>query len=183
MRIMGQRTGKVASVIGAATRDNMGQEIAAKLAGAGAKVMAAGRKADELTRISAAIGGAYRTCDVTDSLDLATLMSATRRELGGLDVAVNATGVNLVKPFLDVSEADLDRVIGVQLRGTFLFLQAVLREISDGGSIIQISSISASSLLPDHAAYMASKAAGAVLVRASAAAFEDRERAGQGKQR
>src|SRR3546814_18926032 len=95
-------------------------------------------------------------------------MSATRRELGGLDVAGNATGVNLVKPFLDVSEADLDRVIGVQLRGTFLFLQAVLREISDGGSIIQISSISASSLLPDHAAYLASKAAGDVLVRSEA---------------
>src|SRR3546814_18757282 len=87
MRIMAQMTGKVAIVIGAATRDNMGQEIASKLAGAGAKVMAAGRNADELPPIPAAIGGAYRTCAVPDRLDFATLMSDTRRKLGGRDRA------------------------------------------------------------------------------------------------
>lgn len=169
--MVGKMTGKVALVLGAATRANIGQAIATKFAGAGVRVMAAGRDAEELARFSASIGGACRTCDVTDSADLADLMSATRRQLGGLDIAVNATGMNLVKPFLDVSPADLERVIGVQFLGTFLFLQAVLRAISDGGSIIQISSVSASSLLPDHAAYMATKAAGDVLVRAVAAEF------------
>src|SRR3546814_17404814 len=120
MRIRAQMTGKVAIVIGAATRDNMGQEIASKLAGAGAKVMAAGRNADELTRISAAIGGAYRTFDVTDSLDLATLMSAPRPELGGTDSAVNKPGGHLRNRIRDVYRDDPNRVLSVHLPVTFL---------------------------------------------------------------
>src|SRR3546814_14388308 len=57
MRIMAQMTGKVAIVIGAATRDNMGPESDSKLAGAGGKVREAGRNADELARTPAGIGG------------------------------------------------------------------------------------------------------------------------------
>jgi NAD(P)-dependent dehydrogenase (short-subunit alcohol dehydrogenase family) len=166
--------GKVAVVLGAATASNMGQAIAAKFASEGAAVMSAGRDQAELERFSARIGGAFRVCDITRESDLSALFAETKSKLGGLDIAVNATGVNLVKPFLQVERVDLDKVIGVQILGTFQFLQAVLREISDGGSIIQISSVSAYALLPNHAAYMASKAAGDVLVRAVAAEFGHR---------
>jgi NAD(P)-dependent dehydrogenase (short-subunit alcohol dehydrogenase family) len=149
----------------------MGQAIAAKFASEGAAVMAAGRNEAELERFSAYVGGAFHCCDITNESELAAMVAATKSKLGGLDIAVNATGVNLIKPFVEVERADLDKVIGVQFLGTFQFLQAVLREISDGGSIIQISSVSAHALLPNHAAYMASKAAGDVLVRAVAAEF------------
>jgi len=168
---MGLLQGKVALVLGAGTAQNMGQAIAAKFASEGAAVMSAGRNGAELARFASAIGGESCRCDITSESDLAALIAETGARLGGLDIAVNATGVNLVKPFLQVERADLDKVIGVQFVGTFQFLQAVLREISDGGSIIHISSVSASALLPDHAAYMASKAAGDVLVRAVAAEF------------
>lgn len=168
---MGRLEGKVAAVLGAATRNNMGQAIATRLAGAGAKVMTAGRDDEELGRFSTSIDAAYRICDVTSRADLAALMSETKHMFGGLDIAVNATGINLVKPFLEVDANDLDRVLAVQFTGTFQFLQAALREISDGGSIIQISSVSASLLLPDHALYMATKAAGDVMVRTAAFEF------------
>ena len=171
---MGLLEGKVAMVLGAGTANNMGQSIAARFAAEGAAVMAAGRNLVELARFSGVIGGRCCSCDITKEHDLAAVVTQTRNELGGLDIAVNATGVNQVKTFLDVQRGELERVVQVQFIGTFLFLQAVLRGIADGGSIIQISSVSASALLPNHAAYMASKAAADNLVRSVASEFGHR---------
>jgi 2-hydroxycyclohexanecarboxyl-CoA dehydrogenase len=168
---MGLLSGKVALVLGAGTANNMGQAIAARFAAAGAMVMSAGRDLTELRRISSTIGGEFQRCDITSEKDLASLVEQTRIKLGGLDIAVNATGLNQVKPFLDVERSELEKVVQVQFVGAFLFLQAVLRGISDGGSVIQLSSVSASALLPNHAAYMASKAAVDVLMRSAALEF------------
>ncbi len=170
----GRLNGKVALVLGAGSVHNMGQAIAVRFAAAGAKVLVAGRQEAELQALAARIGGAYQICDITDEAQLAVLASRTRTEFGRLDIAVNATGVNQVKPFLDVDRDDLMRVVNVQLIGVFQFLQAVLREIEDNGSIIQISSISASAMLPNHAAYMSTKAAGDTLVRSLALDFGHR---------
>ena len=171
---MGQLEGKTALVLGAGTANNMGQSIAARLAKEGAAVMVAGRNDGELARFAAQIGGKSRRCDITSEDDLAMLVDETRRHFGGLDIAVNAAGLNLLKPFLDVTRAELERVVEVQLTGPFLFMQAVLRGISDGGSIIQISSVTASALMPNHAAYMATKAAADLVVRSVAAEFGHR---------
>ncbi len=170
-RIMGILDGKTALVLGAAAANNMGQAIAARFAAEGASVMVAGRDADELARFAARIGGASALCDITSESDLDALVAATLDRFGKIDIAVNATGLNQVRPFLDVSLEDLRHVTDVQFIGTFLFLQAVLRRIADNGSIIQISSVTASALLPNHAAYMATKAASDVLVKALASEF------------
>lgn len=171
---MGLLDGKVALVLGAATANNMGQAIAARLAAEGASVMIGGRDAGELARFADSIRAASAKCDITAQGDLEALVAATMQKFGKLDIAVNATGVNQVKPFLDVSLEDLRHVTDVQFTGSFLFMQAVLRHIADNGSIIQISSVSAYALLPNHAAYMATKAAGDVLVRALAIEFGPR---------
>ena len=171
---MGFLDGKVALVLGAGTANNMGQSIAARFAAEGASVMVAGRNADELARFAENIEGASRTCDITSKADLDELIASTLARFGKLDIAVNATGLNQVKPFLDVSIGELRRVTDVQFIGTFLFMQAVLRHIANNGSIIQISSVSASALLPNHATYMATKAASDVLVRALACEFGSR---------
>ena len=168
---MGLLDGKVALVLGAGGAGNMGQAIAARFAAEGASVMVAGRDPSELARVAETIGGASTTCDITRQVDLDALVAGTLAKFGRLDIAVNATGLNHVQPFLEVPLADLQRVTDVQFIGTFLFMQAVLRRIADNGSIIQISSVSASALLPNHAAYMATKAAGDVLVRALAVEF------------
>lgn len=171
---MGLLDGKVALVMGAASANNMGQAIAARFAAEGASVMVAGRDAEELKRLAGKIGGASATCDITSQAELDALVAATLDKFGKLDIAVNATGLNQVKPFLDVSLAELRRVTDVQFTGTFLFMQSVLRSMADNGSLIQISSVSAYALLPNHAAYMATKAAGDVLVRALASEFGSR---------
>jgi NAD(P)-dependent dehydrogenase (short-subunit alcohol dehydrogenase family) len=163
--------GKIAIVMGAASRDNMGQSIARRFLSEGAMVMIAGRDERELKRFSDEHGAPYHRCDIADEGQLAELVSRTKRELGALDIAVNAAGVNQVKPLLEVSRAELQEIIDVQLIGAFLFMQAVLREMADGGSIIQISSVSASAMLPNHVAYMATKAAADVLVRSAALEF------------
>lgn len=168
---MGMLEGKVALVLGAGTANNMGQSIATRFAAEGARVMVGGRDAGELARLADSFGGASATCDITRQSDLDALAAATVERFGGLDIAVNATGLNQVQPFLDVTPEDLRRVTDVQFIGTFLFMQAVLRRMADNGAIIQISSVSASALLPNHAAYMATKAAGDVLVRALASEF------------
>lgn len=162
---------KVALVLGAASAGNMGQAIAARFHAEGAHVMIAGRDQAELSRFAETIGAASRHCDITKLAELQTLVATTIAKFGRLDIAVNATGLNLVQPFLEVDEAQLQRVTQVQFIGTFLFMQAVLEQIADRGAIIQISSVSASALLPNHAAYMATKAAGDVLVRALADEF------------
>lgn len=168
---MGLLEGKVAIVLGAGTANNMGQAIAARFAAEGASVVVAGRDARELARFAQSIGGASVACDITSEGDLEQLVGQTIDRFGTLNIAVNATGLNQIKPFLDVSLDELRRITDVQFTGTFLFMQAVLRRIAKRGSIIQISSVSASALLPNHAAYMATKAASDVLMRALADEF------------
>ena len=65
--------GKVAIVLGAAGRDNMGQVIAKRFADEGARVVVAGRHLDELNRFAATIGGAARTCDITKKSEVELL--------------------------------------------------------------------------------------------------------------
>lgn len=162
---------KVALVLGAGGRDNIGQAIARRFAADGARVMVAGRNAAALEELAREIGGAACVCDITSEADLARMVGETRARFGGLDIAVNATGFNQVVPFLDLKRDDLEHIVQIQLIGTFLFMQAVLRSISDGGSIIQISSLSATAMLPNHAAYMATKSASDLLVRSLAVEF------------
>lgn len=171
---MGLLEGKVAVVLGAGTANNMGQSIARRFAREGASVMVAGRDAEVLSAFAKEIGGDHAVCEITDPAQLELLMDKTVTRFGKLNIAVNATGLNHVGPFLDMTLDDLRRVTDVQFTGTVLFMQSVLRRIADGGCIIQLSSVSATALLPNHAAYMATKAAGDVIVRALANEFGER---------
>src|SRR5687767_3028184 len=99
--------GKVAVVLGAASRDNMGQHIAHRFAAEGAQVVVAGRKQDELERCAGEIGGAAAVCDITIRKDLERLAAFARERYGRLDIGVNATGWGLLTPFLETSEDDL----------------------------------------------------------------------------
>ncbi len=159
--------GKSAIVLGAAGRGNMGQVLAKAFVDEGAKVMLAGRHEEELARFAIEIGGAYAICDITKSDDVAALVSRTASEFGALDIAVNATGWGLVKRFEKTTEADLDKIIALQFKGPFFFLQSVAEKMKDGGggSIIQISSATATIMLNHHAAYMGTKAGADHVVR------------------
>ncbi|HSM95799.1 MAG TPA: SDR family oxidoreductase [Rhizomicrobium sp.] len=155
---MGKLDGKAAIVLGAAGKDNMGQHIAARLAREGARVVVAGRNRDELERFAKSIDGAAATCDITRRTDLEALASFAKDKYGHVDIAVNATGWGLLKPFLETTEDELTRMMDLQFKGPFQFMQVMAAAMERGGSIIQISSATATIMLNDHAAYMGTKA-------------------------
>ncbi|WP_156681001.1 SDR family oxidoreductase [Sphingomonas profundi] len=167
----GRLHGKAAFVLGAAGRDNMAQTIARRFVDEGARVVVAGRGMDELERFAGEIGGHAVRCDITDRGSIRDAVAAAKKWLGGLDAAVNATGWGLLKPFLDTSEDEFDRITAISLRGPFLLFQALIEAMTEGGSIIQISSATSTIMLNDHAAYMGAKAGTDHIVRIVAHEF------------
>ncbi|WP_380876222.1 short-chain dehydrogenase [Sphingomonas sp. DBB INV C78] len=168
---MGRLQGKRALVVGAAGRDNMGQVIARRFAAEGAKVAVAGRHRDVLETLAAEIGGVAVEGDMGERASIDAMVAAADAGLGGLDIAVNATGWGLLKPFLETTEEEMDRMYALQLRGPFQLFQALIPRMGKGASIIQISSATATILFHDHYAYMATKAGTDHLIRALANEF------------
>ena len=98
--------------------------------------------------------------DVSKEEDVVRMFETTVDQLGGLDVLVNNAGIQISKPSHELSAADFDRVIGVNLRGAFLCArEAIKRFMADGtaGSIINISSVHQLIPKPDYLGYSASK--------------------------
>src|SRR5688572_25619447 len=118
--------GRTALVTGAGR--GIGRACALALAEAGAEVVAWSRTGAELdalvTDIAAAGGRARgRICDVTD----AAAVRAGFAEIGRLDVLLNNVGGNRPQPFLEVSEENLDWILGLNVRSAFLVAQAAAR--------------------------------------------------------
>jgi NAD(P)-dependent dehydrogenase (short-subunit alcohol dehydrogenase family) len=173
---MGRLEGKTALVLGASSPGNMGQHIARRLIAEGAKVMVSGRKADVLADFAAEAGCLFHPCDLTNEASVNALVAAAHDQLGGIDIAVNATGWGLLKPFLDNTREELDEMTALQFIGPFQYYQALVRKMARsqggrGGSIIQISSATASIMFHDHAAYMGTKAGTDHVIRVVANEF------------
>ncbi|HEY87105.1 MAG TPA: SDR family oxidoreductase [Dehalococcoidia bacterium] len=101
-------------------------------------------------------------CDVTNPEDVDNLITTTGREFDKIDILVNSAGIfGENKRVVDMSPENWDRVIAVDLRGSFLCCRAVAREMikQNEGKIINISSASSFKALPGMAAYAAAKAA------------------------
>ncbi|MCY1266810.1 4-formylbenzenesulfonate dehydrogenase TsaC1/TsaC2 [compost metagenome] len=155
---MSRLQGKRAVIIGAAGRDNMGQAIVRRFIQEGATVMVAGRNGEELQSFAERHGGYAQVCDITSAADCRALADAAATALGGVDIALNCTGWGLLKPFELTTEEELRKMTDLQFIGPFLFFQAILPTVAEGGSLIQISSATATIMLEDHAAYMGTKA-------------------------
>lgn len=173
---MGRLEGKTALILGASSLGNMGQHIARRFLKEGAKVLVSGRKADVLEVFASETGCLWHACDLTAEASVNALVEAADRQLGGIDIAVNATGWGLLKPFLDNTRDELDQMTALQFIGPFQFYQALVRKMARsrggrGGSIIQISSATATIMFHDHAAYMGTKAGTDHVVRVIANEF------------
>jgi 2-hydroxycyclohexanecarboxyl-CoA dehydrogenase len=153
---------KVAVVLGAAGKDNMAQVIARRFVAEGARLVVAGRDLEALAAFAAPLDGVAVACDITDSAQVDGLADDALARFGRIDIALNATGWGLLAPFLDTSESDLAKIVELQFKGPFRFMQAMVgamtRDGATGGSIIQISSATATIMLDNHAAYMGTKA-------------------------
>ncbi|WP_176590281.1 SDR family oxidoreductase [Sphingobium sp. EM0848] len=153
----GRLTGKSALVLGVAP-GNVGEAIARRYIEQGARVTISGRRADAVADVAAQIGADWQACDITVEGAPERLVTETAARQGGLDIGINATGWGLIKPFLDMTRADLDAMNAVQFTGPFRFFQALVAAMPQGGSIIQISSVTATIMFDNHAAYMGTKA-------------------------
>jgi glucose 1-dehydrogenase len=157
---------KVAIVTGGAK--GIGLAIAKRFASDGARVVIADVNEDAGSVAVEEIGafGAVRfvRCDVGDKADVENLVASTARTWGGIDVLINNAGIVHSADFLEVSEADFDRVLRVNLKGAFLAGQAVarqmVRQIEDGGrpgAIVNMSSVNAVFAIANQVPYSVSK--------------------------
>lgn len=173
---MARLAGKTALVVGASNPGNMGQHIASRLIAEGAKVMVAGRKAAVLQDYARSAGCLWAACDMTSPESIDALADQADRELGGIDIAINSTGWGLLKPFLDTTHEEIVQMTALQFIGPMHLYQAMIRKMAKsrggrGGSIIQISSATATIMFHDHAAYMGTKAGADHVIRCVANEF------------
>ncbi len=158
-------SGKVAVVIGG-TGELCGA-MAEGLAGAGAEVVLVGRNESKakprLERIAAAGGrGYFAAAEAGEKPALEQLLGTVLERSGRVDIVVNGAGVNSPTPFLEIAEDEFDRIVRINLKGVFLGCQIFgkyLVERGQGGSIINLGSMSGLVPLSRVFTYSATKAA------------------------
>jgi glucose 1-dehydrogenase len=164
--------GKVALVTGSGS--GIGRAIAERLAAEGATLaidyVGAEAGADETRAAIAAAGGKAVAIqgDVSKVADCNSLIEQTWQQLGSCDILVNNAGVEKSADFVDVTEADYDFVLGVNLKGAFFLTQAFVRKLKAAakpGRIINISSVHEDMVFPHFSTYCASKGAMRMLMR------------------
>jgi len=171
--------GQVALVTGASR--GIGRAIAVHLAAAGATVACVATKAENCAEtVSACEAAGARAqafgVDVADTAAVAEVVDRVQKELGGLNILVNNAGVTRDQLLLRMSEDDYDRVMDVNLKGTWNFLKAAARPLMKcRGRVVNVSSVVGVTGNAGQANYAASKAGVIGLTRSLA-----KELAGRG---
>jgi NAD(P)-dependent dehydrogenase (short-subunit alcohol dehydrogenase family) len=169
---------RVAVITGAA--QGIGEACARRLARDGAKVALWDVNLAKVQALAAELkaqgaGTLAQRCDVSRKADVDAALAATQQALGPVNALVNNAGIFKAADFLDITEADWDAVIGVNLKGSFLVAQAVARVMKThgGGAIVNMSSVNGTMAIPSIASYNASKGGIDQLTRVMALALAD----------
>jgi len=169
-------TDKVVVVTGAA--NGIGAACARLFAASGAKLALWDVDAAAAQTLAAELGADARPirCDVARRREVEAATAATLAAFGRIDVLISNAGIFRAADFLDISEADWDAVIDVNLKGAFLVGQAVAREMAKtgGGAIVNMSSVNGVMAIPTIASYNASKGGINQLTRVMALSLVDR---------
>lgn len=164
--------GKRAIVTGGAS--GIGKAIVQMFVNEGAKVIVADIELTSATSLCNELNGLAipYELNVTSGENFESLIGFCEKKFSGLDIFVNNAGIGLASKLSDTLESDWQRVIDVNLKGTFLGMKYAIPLIkqSGGGSIINISSIAALVGLADRAVYSASK--GGIIAMSRAAAID-----------
>jgi len=149
--------GRVCIVTGGA--QGIGEACARRFAREQAHVVIADIDAARGTALAKELGGLYVHCDVGDKTEVDALVAQAVAKHGRIDVLVNNAGIFKAAEFLDVTEADFDAVLRINLKGSFLVGQAVARVMATAGkgSIVNMSSVNGVLAIPTIASYNVSK--------------------------
>ena len=150
--------GKVALVTGAA--QGIGYACAEAFVREGAKVVLADVNEAKGGESARALGGVFARCDVSRKAEVEAAVEAAVGAYGRLDILVANAGIVHAADFLDLEEADFDRVLAVNLKGIFLVGQAAARRMvkqGGGGAIVNMSSVNAVMAIPNQVPYVVSK--------------------------
>jgi 3-oxoacyl-[acyl-carrier protein] reductase len=158
----------------------IGAAIAKRLARDGFKVtvncVANRDLAAGVVREIEAAGGAaiWEQADVSDPAAVRRLFAANDRAFGGVDVVVSNAGIMRLAPIKDMTDDDFDRMVAVNVKGSFNVLREASRRVRDRGRIIVLSSSITQLRSPTYAAYAATKAAQEIYANILAKELEGR---------
>ena len=166
--------GRVCIVTGAA--QGIGEACVRRFAAERSKVVIADVDDVRGQALADGLGALYQHCDVGDKAQVDALVAQTLQAYGRIDVLVNNAGIFRAADFLEVTEADFDAVLRVNLKGSFLVGQAVARAMvaTGGGTIVNMSSVNGVLTIPTIASYNVSKGGINQLTRVMALALAEK---------
>lgn len=152
--------------------NGIGRAISRRLAAGGCDVIVVDRDAEAARDTAAGIGGRALACDVSDERSVAELAAA----IESVDVLVNNAGIWRSATLDDSTAADIDDVLGTNVRGTWLVTRALAPKFGpDGGAIVNLASVLAEVGGAGRGIYPASKAAVVALTKQMAAEYAGRK--------
>ncbi|MBB3134420.1 3-oxoacyl-[acyl-carrier protein] reductase [Rhizobium pisi] len=160
---MASNENKVALVTGASR--GIGAAVARRLARDGFTVVinysGSAAQAEELAQEIEQAGGTALTAkaDVSDAQAVRRMFDAAETAFGGVDVLVNNAGIMMLSPLAEADDANFDRQVAVNLKGTFNTLREAAKRLRDGGRIINFSTSVVGLKLETYGVYAATKAA------------------------
>ena len=167
---------RIAIITGAAR--GIGLAIAQRFVAEGATVIISDILDEAGGAAAKALGAEYRHCDVAKSADVNAMVAGVTAQHGAIDVLVNNAAIAVPGDFLDITEADFDRVIGINLKGSFLMLQAcarqMVKQVAAGrrpGAVVNMSSVNDTLAIPGIVTYCVAKGGISQLTRATALAL------------
>ena len=169
---MGRLSGKRTVITGAAR--GIGKAIAQAFVREGAEVLLADIDGDEVARVSAALGQAALTIDVSQKAGIERLFGEVAARWGSLDILVNNAGITHACELDELTEDDFDRVFATNLKSALWATQAAARLMTSGGAVVNLSSVNAVLAIPNQIPYVISKGAMKQLTNVTALALAPR---------
>jgi NADP-dependent 3-hydroxy acid dehydrogenase YdfG len=150
--------GRVAVITGASS--GIGEATARTLAAHGHRVALLARRADRLEAVAAELGDNAMAiaADVTDRASIVAAADRVHDEMGGADILINNAGVMLLAPFSSDQQAEIRRMVEVNLLGAMTTTEVFLDQLRDGGGdLVNLSSVAGRTARAGNAVYAATK--------------------------
>jgi NAD(P)-dependent dehydrogenase (short-subunit alcohol dehydrogenase family) len=167
-------TDKTAVVLGASGSSNFGSAIARRLAAEGADVVVAARRQEPLEQLASELGGTAVSCDVTNETDIEQLFAIAQEKYGRVDIAVYSAGMHADAVIAELSAEDIRPTLEVSFVGALLFFKHAAAAMTEGGSVITISSLTARIPGPGLATYSGARAGIDYAIKVAAVEYAER---------